>query len=112
MTIIVFLVLVTLESTVLHHRVFFSQLMVDGQIGRTGHYALSRAMVEHRVDLELAPIPRHSMEAKTAVEKTNKSAPATRPHAQVNNLRFILISLPFDRIYNRFLFFLLLLWFP
>ena len=65
--------------------------MVNGAIGRTGQYVVSRVVVEHKVDPELAPIPRHNMEAKTAVEKTNKSAPATRRHAQVNNLRFILL---------------------
>ena len=85
--------------------------MVDGQIGRTGQYVMCRVVVEHKVDPELVPIPRHNMEAKAAVEKANKSASVTRPHVQVNNLRFILVSLPFYRIYNRFLL-LFLLWFP
>jgi len=40
-------------------------------------------VVEHKVDPELVPIPRHNMEAKAAVEKANKSAPVTRPHVQL-----------------------------
>lgn len=67
-----------------------SQLTVNGAIGRIGQHVVSRVVVEHRVDPELVPIPRHNMEAKAAVEKKNKSAPATRPRAQVIDVRFIL----------------------
>ena len=67
-----------------------SQLTVNGAIGRAGQHVVSRVVVEHRVDPELVPIPRHNMEAKAAVEKTNKSVHATRPHVQVINVRFIL----------------------
>jgi len=57
-------------------------LTVNGAIGRAGQHVVSRVVVEHRVDPELVPIPRHNMEAKAAVEKTNKSVHATRPHVQ------------------------------
>ena len=63
---------------------FFPQLMVNGPIGRRGNDAVSRVVVEHRVDSELAPILLHNMEAKTALEKTNKIAPVMMNHAQVN----------------------------
>ena len=68
---------------------FLLQSMVNGAIGRPGHYAVSRVVVEHRIDPALAPVPHHNMEAMTVVEKINKSARAMISHAQVNILRFI-----------------------
>ena len=64
--------------------------MVNGLIGRPGRYAVSRVVVEHGVDPALAPVPRHNMEAKTALEKTSKTARAMISRAQVNIIRFII----------------------
>jgi len=58
--------------------------MAIGQIGKTGIFAVLRALVEHRVDLELVPIPRHEMEAVNAVERAKTYALAMKIHAQVN----------------------------
>ena len=66
-----------------------SQLMVGGVIGRPGHNAVWRVVVELRVELDLVPIPRRNMAAKSVVEKRIKSAPAMPSHAQVNNFNYI-----------------------
>lgn len=67
-----------------------SPLMVDGVIGRPGHNVVWLVVVEHRVEVDLVPIPRHSMAAKIVVEERNKSAPAIISHAQVNNFSVFL----------------------
>ena len=64
--------------------------MEIGPIGRTGSYAVSRVQVEHRVDHELAPIPRNDTEAGTAVETAMTCALAMMNHVQVNKFKFIL----------------------
>ena len=66
-----------------------SQLMVGGVIGWPGHNVVWRVVVELRVELDLVPIPRHNMAAKSVVEKRIKSAPAMLSHAQVNNFNCI-----------------------
>ena len=66
-----------------------SQLMVGGVIGWPGHNVVWRVVVELRVELDLVPIPRHNMAAKSVVEKRIKSAPAMLNHAQVNNFNCI-----------------------
>jgi len=57
--------------------------MAIGLIGETGNNAVSRAPVEHRVDLELVPTPHHDMEGETAVERVTTYALAMKTHAQV-----------------------------
>ena len=64
--------------------------MVNGPIGTTGIYVVLLVAVEHSIDPELAPILLHSMEAKTAVEKTKKIALAIINHVQVNDFWLIL----------------------
>jgi len=59
--------------------------MAIGLIGETGNNAVSRALVEHRVDLELVPILHHNMEDVNAVERAKTYALAMKIHAQVNN---------------------------
>ena len=61
--------------------------MVNGVTGRPGRNAVSRVVEEHKIVLELAPIPRQNMVAKTAVEKAKKSVHAMTFHAQVNHFR-------------------------
>ena len=63
--------------------------MVGGVIGRPGHNAVWRVVMELRVELDLVPIPRRNMAAKSVVVKRNKSAPAMLSHAQVNNFNYI-----------------------
>jgi len=57
--------------------------MAIGLIGKTGKNAVSRVLVEPRVDLELVPIPRHEMEAVHAVERAKAYSLAMKTRAQV-----------------------------
>jgi len=60
--------------------------MAIGPIGETGICAVSRALVEPRVDLELVPILHHNMEAVNAVERAKTCALAMKTHVQVNKI--------------------------
>ena len=63
--------------------------MEIGPFGGTGSYAVSRVAVEHRVDHELAPIPRHDTEAGTALGTAMTCALAMTIHVQVKKFNFI-----------------------
>lgn len=54
--------------------------MAIGLIGETGNNAVSPALVEHRVDLELVPIPHHDMEAEAVLERVKTYALAMKTH--------------------------------
>ena len=62
--------------------------MAIGPIGETGICVVSRALVERRVGLELAPIPRHEMEVVNVVEKAKTCSLAMKTHAQVKTFFF------------------------
>lgn len=66
--------------------------MAIGLIGETGNNAVSLALVEHRVDLELVPIPHHDMEAEAVLERVKTYALAMKTHVQVK--KFGLLKLP------------------
>lgn len=66
--------------------------MAIGLIGETGSNAVSLALVEHRVDLELVPIPHHDMEAEAVLERVKTYALAMKTHVQV--IKFGLLKLP------------------
>ena len=67
---------------------FLPQLMAIGLIGKTGIYVVSHALVEPRVDLELAPIPHHEMEVANAVERAKTYSLAMKIHVQVKRFIF------------------------
>ena len=66
--------------------------MAIGLIGETGNNAVSRALVERRVDLDLVQIPHHDMEAENAVERAKTYVLAMKTHAQVKT--FLLTLAP------------------
>ena len=66
---------------------------------------MSHVAVEHRIDLELAPIPRLEMEAWNAPGRVKKSNLATKILAQVKkvtNLLTLQITIHFQFLLQRF----------
>ena len=64
--------------------------MEIGPFGGTGIAAVSRALVEHRADLELVPIHRQDTAAENARERAPTCAPAMNIHVQVIKFSLIL----------------------
>ena len=66
--------------------------MEIGPFGGTGTPAVSRALVEHRADLEVVPIHRQDTAAENAREKAPTCAPAMNFHVQVTTFSLLLAT--------------------